>query len=354
MPPPRLSSAGDRPGAPPDRIPRVLEFALFLTAIIWALAATAIAGRAAQGLTLRFNLLAAEPLLEALFLLFLVVLGFRALDRIATRGAHSAEVLPLPRRASRVREWAAGSALGWALALATALPILLTLNLHSHLAARPGPILLALLTLLIAALGQEVVFRGYPLQRLSRAFGPTAATLLLSLVFAAFLFTGTPSGHTLSALLGGALLGVLLSMAWFRTHALWVAWGLHFAYRTATAVLLGLPIAGRADFGALADTYTTGPRWLTGGNYGPDAALLTLPILLLGMVVLFRVTRDWNWAYTHAPIVAAGYEVTIAPPAAHTEMERAAAPPSLVQILPSTPQTRSVQSTASDLTPRQS
>ena len=341
-PPPSL----DRPGG--VAIPRVLELALALTALVWAGAATAIAGRAAQGITLRFNLLAAEPLLEAAFLLFLAVLGFRTLDWIATRGAHSAQVLALPRRATRGAEWATGAAIGWGLALATALPLLLTLNLHSRLTLRPGALaaaVLALLTLLVVTLAEEVIFRGYAFERLTRAVGPSTAAVLTSVIFALFLALGTPGRHTLLAFVGSLLFGLLLALAWLRTHALWLGWGLHFAYRAVTAVALGLPVAGRTDFGAggsLADSYTTGPRWLTGGSFGLDAALWTVPILLAGVAVLYRLTRDYAWAYTHAPIVAAGYEVTVAPPAAHVAMEKAAPPPPLVQIAATTPQTRSV------------
>ncbi len=335
------------------RITRVLEFALCFTALVWAAAATAVATRAAQGFALRFNLLPAEPLLEALFLLFLAILGFRALDWIATRGAHTAQVFPLPRRRSSASEWSTGAAIGWGLALAVVSPLLVTLNLHARLIARlatvPG-ILLSLCTLLVAALAQEVVFRGYPFQRLTRAVGPTAATLLLSFGFAFFLLSAT-SSHTVLGLVDGTLFGIVLSIAWLRTHALWIGWGLHFAYRAILAVALGLPIAGRAEFASLVDTYATGPRWLSGGSYGPDGALLTAGFLLVAALVLYRVTRDWAWAYTHAPIVAAGYEVAIAPPAAHVAMEKSAAPLPLVQILPTTPQTRSVES-PSDLTPR--
>jgi hypothetical protein len=60
--------------------------------------------------------------------------------------------------------------------------------------------------------------------------------------------------------------------------------------------------------------------------------------------VLVRVTDDYAWSYTHPPIIPAGYDVTIAPPAAHVAMEQAAGaeqpinPASLVQILPAAPQ----------------
>ena len=131
---------------------------------------------------------------------------------------------------------------------------------------------------------------------------------------------------------------MLLAIAYLRTHGLWLGWGLHFGYRVIMAVLIGLPVAGRNAFGSLLDTYANGPRWLTGGFYGLDAALLTALFLLAAIPVLYRVSRDWSWRYTHQPIISAGYEVTVAPPAAHVAMEKStnAAPPPLVQIQPST------------------
>jgi len=70
--------------------------------------------------------------------------------------------------------------------------------------------------------------------------------------------------------------------------------------------------------------------------------------VVVGIVVLVRVTDDYAWNYTRAPIIPAGYDVTIAPPAAHVAMEQAAAvnPASLVQILPATPQGGGVRTPA--------
>jgi hypothetical protein len=161
----------------------------------------------------------------------------------------------------------------------------------------------------------------------------------MSLVFSASLiFTNRPVNPTL-ALIDGTLLGLLLAMAYLRTHALWLGWGLHFAYRAVAAVLLGLPIAGHGEFGSIADVFAGGPRWLSGGAFGLDAAFLTAIVLLAGVPVLYRASRDYAWNYTHPPIIAAGYEVTVAPPAAHVAMEKqaATAPPPLVQILPVAP-----------------
>jgi hypothetical protein len=134
------------------------------------------------------------------------------------------------------------------------------------------------------------------------------------------------------------LMGVLFCMAYLRTHALWLGWGVHFAWNAAMGVLLGLPVAGDPNYGSLVTTTVYGPAWLSGGFYGPEGAALSIAILLAALAVLYRITRGYAWEYTHPPIVGMGYPVAIAPPAAHTAMEDAAAtqPAPLVQILATT------------------
>ena len=56
---------------------RGLELALFATAMVWAVAANLIAGRAAAGIAGRFGMTYGQTLLESLFLLFLIVIGVR-------------------------------------------------------------------------------------------------------------------------------------------------------------------------------------------------------------------------------------------------------------------------------------
>jgi membrane protease YdiL (CAAX protease family) len=231
---------------------------------------------------------------------------------------------------------------------AAVLPLLLSGHLHGHLMWQRSSavaILLALGTLLCVTLAEEIFFRGYAYRRLSDAVGESWAAMAMSVVFAGSMMIAHRPLNSTMALIDGTLLGLLLTMAYLRTHALWVGWGLHFAYRAVAAVLLGLPIAGHGEFGSIIDVYASGPRWLSGGAFGLDAALFTAVVMCVGMAVLYRVTKDYAWEYTHAPIIAGGYEVVVAPPAAHVAMEReaAAAAPLLVQIMPTTPQTRSVE-----------
>ena len=136
-------------------------------------------------------------------------------------------------------------------------------------------------------------------------------------------------------------MAVLLTAAWRRTHALWLGWGLHFAWNAALGVLFGLPLFGGTELSNVVQAQAQGPLQLTGRGMGPIAAPWTVVVLLGAILFLIWVTRDFAWAYTHPPIVAAGYPMTVPPPAEHAAMEGSAAPPPLVQILPTTPQSDS-------------
>ncbi len=328
------------------RFDRTLQFALFVTSAVWFFCASTMAGKAAQGFAVRFGINAARPLLSAIFLLFLLAIGFYALESITGMRASWREVVGLPRRPSAAREWGLGAALGWGLAIVTVLPLALSRALSVQLWSQPrafGLLLLYVATLAIAALAEEAAFRGYPYRRLIQAMGPVKATILLSLLFGL--------GHALNpyatwtSVLVTVLAGLLLSIGWLRTHGLWLSWGLHFAWNASLAVLFGLPLSGTENFASVVQTRTFGYRWLTGGGYGPEGAVFTALVLMIGIGILVRVTRDYAWDYTFRPIVAAGYPTDLAPPAAHVAMESQAsseASPGLVQILPATPQSRSV------------
>jgi hypothetical protein len=323
--------------ASPAHIPRSLHLALFVTGVLWLLAAHAIALRAADGIATRFNIAAAENLIGDLFLLFLLLVGFTTLNWIGARQGSVRQANALPRRPTVVQEWSRGAFIGWAAMLVAVLPMMLLGSLHpqfSWSASAFGAILLSLVSLAVAALANEVAFRGFLFRRLIDAVGPTAATLLLSGLYA-LLGSLRPNATGLSFLIT-IIAGILFSLAYLRTRALWLGWGLHFAWAAATAVLFGLPVGGMVSYGSIVQTAVSGPTWFTGGAYGPEAAFFTGIVLLVAMAVVYRVTRDYAWNYTQPLIIPAGYPMDIPPPAAHTAMEQetAAKAPTLIQIAP--------------------
>lgn len=328
------------------RSERTLQLALFLTSAAWFLASDTVAAHAARGLAERFSLQSERPLLTSLFLLFLLALGFSLLQTISRRRSSLREVLGLPKRPTSGREWMLGVALGWGLVVLAVLPMALARTLNIQLWTQPRAfslLLLNLVTLAVAALAEEVAFRGYAYRRLIASIGPVAATIFMSLLFGVGHMLNP--GATWTSTIITMLAGLLLSVAWLRTHGLWLGWGFHFAWNASMGILFGLPISGITDFASIIETRTFGRLWLTGGDYGPEGAAFTAIVLLIGIGVLVRITRDYAWHYTYVPIVPAGYPMEAPPPAAHVAMEQQARPapaPALIQILPTTPQTRSV------------
>jgi uncharacterized protein len=307
---------------------------------VWLLAARVVAAQAAQGIITRLNLPVLQPLLSAFFLLFLLLVGYTLIDWIGgARDTGVRQVNALPQRATAKREWRVGAVIGWGALLVAVLPMMFAGSLHPQFWFAPHAWVLAglsTLALLIAMLAVEVGFRGFLFRQLIAATGPTGAAIVISILYAT-VNSLRPNVSGLSVVVT-FVLGLVLSLAYLRTHALWLGWGLHFAWAAAMSVLFGLPLGGLANFSSVVSTDVSGPVWLTGGAYGPEGALLTMVVLAGTMAVVYRSTRDYAWSYTHPPIVPGGYAVVVQPPAAHAAMEQApASPQGLVQILGATP-----------------
>ena len=335
------------PTSPSPRFTRTLEFALFGTSVIWVVAAQAIAGSAARGLSVRFDIASEKMLLSSILFLFLLALGFTILQIISGRPRQLREILGLPQRATAREEWGIGAALGWGAVVLAVLPMALFASLHPHFFWDANSfflILVNLATLLVAALAEEVAFRGYAFRRLIDATGPVTATLATSFLFG-FAHLFNPEASWISVLIT-TLAGIFLCIAWLRTHGLWLGWGIHFAWNASMGVLLGLPVSGIRSFSTVIQTHAVGRRWVTGGAYGPEAAFFTIVAVFVAIVALVLLTREYAWNYTRPPLIPAGNAQDVAPPAAHVAMEQEAQarPASLVQILSTTPGTMSVQS----------
>ena len=320
---------------------------MFGTAMAWFVSSSLLASSSARGLTNRFNADSIRPLIASLFLIFLLAVGFSLLEMISRRSPSLRVLLGLPRRPSAGREWLIGVAVGWGAALLAVLPLVLTRGLHISFWLRPRAFMLVLINIpAIAAftLAEEMAFRGYPFRHLIRSIGPVVATVVMSLLYGLTHVLGNGTAFRFwPSLLISALMGVLFSLAWLRTHGLWLPWGLHFAWNVSLGVLFGLPVSGSIDGATVVQTNAYGSASLTGGDFGPEAATFTIIAVLAAIVVLVRVTRDYAWHYTFEPPVAGGYPMEAKPPAAHTAMQQSAPPPpALVQILPTTPQARSV------------
>lgn len=335
-----MSQFGPRTGLRPGE--RLRAFGFFILALVYFLFAVQVSGSAARGLTSGDT----RELLARSILLFLLLVGYAGMGFAFQSQREPIKAMGLMLRPGWQREFGLGLALGWGGIVACVLPIALFGSLVVTLWNTPrqyGLFLLNLLVLGVAGLAEEVAFRGYPFQRLIEAVGPTTATILMA-VFFGLIHLRNP-GATSASTLVTVLSGVLLATAYLQTRALWLPWGFHVGWNWVMALLFGLPVSG-LNFSAVVDSNPIGPVWLTGGAYGPEGSLTAVIVLVIGLVVLVRVTRDYAWKYAQPVIVAAGYPVDL--DAAQSRVHEAAqanasepAVPRLIQIAPSTSQSPS-------------
>ena len=140
--------------------------------------------------------------------------------------------------------------------------------------------------LAVAALGEELVFRGYPLARLARSLGRGGASLALALVFAgAHLWNPDVSAFGLTNI---ALASLVLSAAFFGPGGIPTAWGLHLGWNGAFALVVDAPVSGvRFDLPAM--EYEGGMHaWITGGAFGPEGGLATTVVMAVALMWFVR------------------------------------------------------------------
>jgi membrane protease YdiL (CAAX protease family) len=287
---------------------RMRSFGWFLIAALYFALALTVAQHAARGLASGDD----YELVSRSMLLFLLLLGYAGMGMVGQRQSSPLRAMGLAPRRGWLGELALGAALGWGGLVACVLPIAIFGELVLKFDATPHQLLLFaidLATLAIAALAEEVAFRGYPFQRLIEAMGPFFATLFISMLFVAG-HLQNPDSSTAS-LVSTLLAGWLLALAYLRTRALWVCWGFHFAWNASMGLLFGLPVSGLTIFSPVVSSYTRGPVWLTGGGYGPEGGAVVIGVLLALFVVLMRSTRELKHQYAGPVIIPGGLPVDI-------------------------------------------
>jgi CAAX protease family protein len=141
----------------------------------------------------------------------------------------------------------------------------------------------------VAALAEEALFRGYPLQTLCRARLAWLGVFLTSVPFAA-IHLNNPNGGRILPFVNTALAGVWLAVAYLRTRSLWFPLGIHWAWNWALGSLFGLPVSGITEIAPypLLRGMDLGPAWLTGGSYGIEGGLACTITLVVSTIFIWR------------------------------------------------------------------
>jgi CAAX protease family protein len=261
----------------------------FVVSGVFSFAAFFIAGVVAETVAGRHNLVL-EVVFRLLFALLLIGVYAWLLTIADNVHRHRIAALGLPVTPGWRKQFITGCIVGLALTLLAVLPIAIWGNasVHFHFAVyllpRTGAVLFVLF---VGALGEELMFRGYPFQRLEAGIGAVGAIAIFSVLFGAVHLSNP--GASKWGLVNTVLIGILLSIAYLRTRALWLPWGIHFGWNTTLGFLCGLPVSGLRMFNVVVRTSTTGPTWMTGGTYGIEASASGTIAVLIGLVMVWKL-----------------------------------------------------------------
>jgi membrane protease YdiL (CAAX protease family) len=317
---------------------RLRAYIEFLAAVVYFFLARALAHSGALGLVNEQW----RPLVEQSMLLFLLLLGYAGMGFTLDRQLSPVSAQGLPRRAGWPGEAGLGLAVGWALAVACVLLMVVAGGIAIVLVLDASAwrwLLADAAFFALAALVEEVAFRGYGFQRFVHAVGPIGAALGYAAFYAIVQALLPGSNHASIAV--SVVFSLVLSTAYLRTHALWMSWGINFGWKASRALLFGLAISGVSSHSPVVQGNPMGPFWLTGGDYGLDASWGAFVVLLVALPVVYRLTRELDYRWNTPEIVPGGIPVDL-DAAARRQHEAAVGPiepaapaaAGLVQILP--------------------
>lgn len=135
------------------------------------------------------------------------------------------------------------------------------------------------------AVAEEVFFRGIVFRLLWERWGTVVALVVSALIFG-LVHLLNPDASVWGAIAIAVEAGLLLGAAYLATGSLWLAIGLHFGWNAATMGIFGTVVSGSEARESLVTAVTTGPDWLSGGSFGPEASVVSVLVCSAATVLL--------------------------------------------------------------------
>ncbi|MCR5351918.1 MAG: CPBP family intramembrane metalloprotease [Bacteroidales bacterium] len=143
-----------------------------------------------------------------------------------------------------------------------------------------------------AAVFEEILFRGILFRLIDDRWNTMIAMLFSALIFGG-LHMMNPGATMWSSFAISLEAGLLLGAAFKCSGNLWMPIGIHWAWNVFQGPVFGFPVSGNPVQHKIFSTIVSGPEWITGGVFGPEAALPALGTgLLLLLIFIFHCKPD--------------------------------------------------------------
>ncbi|MBT4399390.1 MAG: CPBP family intramembrane metalloprotease [Bacteroidetes bacterium] len=142
-----------------------------------------------------------------------------------------------------------------------------------------------------AGIIEELLLRGVAFRIIEDALGTWWSMILTAFIFG-FLHIWNDNASILSSISISITAGFVLALLYVITRKLWIVIGMHFAWNFTLGGFYGAPVSGGAVEGVL-KSELSGPEWLTGGAFGPEASIIIVVIsIILTIYLINRVIKE--------------------------------------------------------------
>jgi membrane protease YdiL (CAAX protease family) len=109
--------------------------------------------------------------------------------------------------------------------------------------------------------------------------------VLISCVLYGLVHSANPNAGILSTAII-VIFGYLRIYGYLKTGQLWLSIGMHTGWNFFQATVFGFAASGHAEDRTLLAHDVRAADWLSGGDFGPEASVLTIPVVLMALIVM--------------------------------------------------------------------
>ena len=151
-------------------------------------------------------------------------------------------------------------------------------------AAAVGTLTMLLLVTVLIGYWEELFFRGYLFQNMVEGLGLRPAVIVSCLLYGAAHAANPNAGITSTVII--VLFGYLRLYGYLATGLLWLSIGMHIGWNFFQGPVFGYAASGQTDIASLLTHQPSSADWLSGGKFGPEASVITIPVVLLALLAM--------------------------------------------------------------------
>lgn len=155
---------------------------------------------------------------------------------------------------------------------------------------------------LFVGIQEEMLSRGYHLKNLAEGLNsinfisPKLAVIIAMVLSSAvfgLLHANNPNASFISTF-NIFIAGLMLALGFLWTKQLAIPIGLHITWNFFQGNVFGFPVSGtNSNATSVLEIAQTGPEWFTGGAFGPEAGVIGLIMMAVGVFAIWLYTRNY-------------------------------------------------------------